>query len=111
MFCFCFSKGFIDRLHVNFDILVILDYFIFFYVFFYAARIGYTFGCHHPMNLNSLGHCICVHQGKLSAAAGFEPATPGLWVNHATNELSWQRWVIFNINLGDQMVIFNLKSS
>ena len=22
------------------------------------------FGCNYPMNLNSLGHCICVHQGK-----------------------------------------------
>ena len=27
------------------------------------------------MNLNSLGHCICEHQG--TAAAGFEPGTPG----------------------------------
>ena len=51
-------------------------FFSFFYVFFYAARIGYTFGCHYPMNLNSLGHCIRVHQGKISAAAGFEPGTP-----------------------------------
>ena len=37
------------------------------------------FGCHYPTNLNSLGHCICVHQGKMSAAAGFEPG-----INHAT---------------------------
>ena len=28
------------------------------------------------MNLNSLGHCICVHQGKISAAAGLDPGTP-----------------------------------
>ena len=27
---------------------------------FYAVRIGYAFGCHYyPMNLNSLGHCMC----------------------------------------------------
>ena len=65
-------KGFIDRLHVNFDILVIFYLFLFLNVF-YAARIGYTFGCHYPMNLN-----ICVHQGKISVAAGFEPGTPGL---------------------------------
>ena len=70
-------NGFIDRLHVNFDILVIL-FIIFFCTFFYAARIGYTFGCHYPTILNSLGHCIYVHQGKISAAAGFEPGTPGL---------------------------------
>ena len=30
------------------------------------------------MNLNSLGHCISVHQGKISAAAGLEPGTPRL---------------------------------
>ena len=54
-------------------------FFIFFVRFFYAARIGYTFGYHYPKILNSLGHCIlCVHQGKISAAAGFEPGTPGL---------------------------------
>ena len=62
-------------------------FFIFLYVF-YAARIGYTFGCHYPSNLNSLGQCICVHQGKISAAAGLEPGTLGLSVNHASNELS-----------------------
>ena len=31
----------------------------------------------------------CVHQWTISAAAGFEPGTPGLWVNHATNKLTW----------------------
>ena len=46
-------------------------FFYFFVRFFRAARIGYKFGCHYPMNLNSLGHCIRVHQGKISAAAGF----------------------------------------
>ena len=40
-------------------------------------------------NLNSLGHGICVHQENISAAEGLEPSTPGLWVNHATNELAW----------------------
>ena len=69
--------GFIDRLHVNFDILVIL-FFYFCCTFFYAERIGYTFGCRYPTNLNSLGHCICVHQGKISATVGLEPGTPGL---------------------------------
>ena len=74
-----FLKGFIDRLHVTFDILVIL-YFL--YVFYW--RISYTYGWHYyTTNLNSLGHCIYVHQGKISAAAGLEPGTPGLCrVNH-----------------------------
>ena len=85
-----YKKGFIDRLHVNLDILVILFLYIFFCTFFYAAQIGYTIGCHYPTILNSLGHCICVQHKKISAAAGFEPGTPGLWVNHATNELSWR---------------------
>ena len=54
-------------------------FFIFFFVrFFYAAQIGYTIGCHYPTILNSLGHCICVHHRKISAAAGFEPGTPRL---------------------------------
>ena len=73
-----FLKHFIDRLHVNFDISVIFISLFFFVRFLYAARIGYTFGCHDPMYLNSLGHCICEHQGKISAAAGFEPGTPRL---------------------------------
>ena len=46
---------------------------LFFCTFFYVARIGlhrYVFGCHYyPTNCNSLGHCICVHQGKLLATA------------------------------------------
>ena len=69
-----------------------LTYWSFYFsIFFYfsTARIGYTFSSHYPTILNSLGHCICVHQGKVSPAAGFEPGTPWLWVNHATNELSW----------------------
>ena len=66
--CYAIIIGFIDPLHVNFDILVILFLYLFCTVF-YAARIGYTFGCHYPTILNSLGHCICVHQGKISAAA------------------------------------------
>ena len=44
---------------------------------------------YYPTNLNSLGHGICVHQENISAAEGLEPSTPGLWVNHATNELAW----------------------
>ena len=53
--------------------------FINFFVSFYAPQIGHTFGCnYYPTNLNSLGHCICVHQGKIAAAAGLEPGTPGL---------------------------------
>ena len=52
--------------------------FLYFLYVFYAARIGYAFGCHYyPMNLNSLGHCICVHRGNISAAAGLESGTPG----------------------------------
>ena len=47
---------------------------LFFYIFF--GFIDY-----------SLSHCICVHQEKISAAAGLEPGTPGLSVNHATKEL------------------------
>ena len=48
-------------------------------LFYYAARIGYAFGCHYyPMHLNSLGHCIYVHQGNIAAAAGLKPGTPGL---------------------------------
>ena len=30
-------------------------------IFFYAARIGYTFGFHYPMNLNMFGHYISGH--------------------------------------------------
>ena len=38
-------------------------YFFIFFNVFYAVRISYAFGCHYyHMNLNSLGHCICVHQ-------------------------------------------------
>ena len=68
-------------------------YFFIFYVF-YAVRIFYTFGCHYPTNWNSLGHCICVHQGKISAAAGLEPGALGLSVNHAANELLWRHGAI-----------------
>ena len=34
--------------------------FLFFFCTFYAALIGYAFGCHYYPNLNSLGHCIIV---------------------------------------------------
>ena len=85
-----------DRLHVNFDNWSFKNKNKIY--FFYAARIGYTFGCHYyPTNLNSLGHCICVHQGNISAAAGLEPGTPGLWVSHATNGLSWRHRITFTI--------------
>ena len=40
------------------------------------------------MNLNSM----CVHQGTILAAAGFEHGTPRFKVNHATNELSWRHF-------------------
>ena len=40
-------KGFIDRLHVNFPILIIWSFFI-------AARISYTLDCHYPTILNIL---------------------------------------------------------
>ena len=43
-----------------------------FFIFFNVALIGCILGCHHPINLNS----ICVHQGIISAASGFEPAAP-----------------------------------
>ena len=85
------------------------SYFFIFLCFFYAARIGYTFGCHcYPTILDSLGHCRCVHQGKISTAAGFEPGTPVLWVNHATNELSLRHgcmnYIIFFINVMDYII-------
>ena len=54
--------------------------------FFYAARIGNMFSCHYPMNLDSLGHCICVHQRKISAATGLDPRRG----NHATDEIYWR---------------------
>ena len=75
-----------SRLHVNFNISVIMIY-LFLICFFWMRRKSVIrFGFPYPI---SLGHWICVHQGIISAAAGLEPATPGLWVNHATNELSW----------------------
>ena len=78
-------------------------YFVIFLYVFYAVRIGYAFGCHYyPMNLNSLGHCICVHQGKISAAAGLEPGTLRLWVDHATNELSWRHGVRKGVHTNEQ---------
>ena len=39
------------------------------------------FGCHYHMHLNSLGHCICVHQGNISAAAGLKLSNGGVRVN------------------------------
>ena len=55
------------------------DFILFFniYIFYDAARIGFTFQLSLSHELNSLGHCICVHQGMISAAAGFEPGAPG----------------------------------
>ena len=55
-------KVFIDRFDVKFDIFVV----------------RHSFRCRYPMNLNSLGNCICVHHGNISAAAGLKPDTPGL---------------------------------
>ena len=49
----------------------------------------------------SLGHCICVHRGNISAVAGLEPDTPGLWVNDTGNELSWRK-----INTWGLIIIF-----
>ena len=72
--------------------LIVVSYFFIFCMFFFnAAQISYTFGCHYyPTNLNSLNHCICVHQGTISTAVGLVPGTAGLRVNHANNELSWR---------------------
>ena len=64
---FYFIKGFIDRLHVNLDILVILI--LYFFSFFLMRR---------ESVIRSVVPQICVHQGKISAAAGFEPGTLGL---------------------------------
>ena len=69
-------KSFIERLNVKFDILII-SFFIFLRLF-YVAQIVSTFGCHYPKILNSLSHCICEQKANISAAAGFEPVTPGL---------------------------------
>ena len=49
-------------------------------MFFDAAQIGYEYVSVaitvYPTNLNSLGRCICVYQGKISAVVGLEPDTP-----------------------------------
>ena len=60
------------------------------------SSIGGSSSSHYyPRNLNSLGHGICVHQENISVAEGLEPGTPTprLWVNHATNELSWHIYI------------------
>ena len=36
-----------------------------------------------PGNLNSSGHCICVHEGKISVAIGLELGTPEHLINYA----------------------------
>ena len=47
-------------------------------MFFWMRReSAVRFHCQYPMNVNSFGHCICGHQGNISAAAGLEPGTPG----------------------------------
>ena len=59
----------------------------FLFVLLDAVRIGCAFSLSISHELNSLGHCIRVHHGNISAAAGVEPGDSGLSVNHATNEL------------------------
>ena len=48
------------------------------YMSFDADRIGYTFRFQLYGEFEQFGHCICVHQGNISAKAGLEPGTPGL---------------------------------
>ena len=48
----------------------------FFICFFYAARIGYTFRLSLSHEFEQFGSLHCVHQVKISAAAGLEPGTP-----------------------------------
>ena len=80
---------FIDRLHiVSFDILVILIV-LFLYIFLNAALIDYNYRDHCAMNLNSMSVTAFVCTKK------FEPGTPGLSGNHATNELSWRHDIYF----------------
>ena len=66
-----------------------LTFFVILYVFlciFLLARgIGYTYVWHYyTTNSNSLGHCIYVHQEKISAAAGLGPGNPGYESTTAT---------------------------
>ena len=89
-------KGFIDRSRVNFHILILVIFII-----LYAARIGYTFACHYPTLLNSLGHCICVHQGKISAAA----APPGS--ESTTLPMSYPGASIYSYFWRNKLVIYN----
>ena len=79
--------------------MAILTYrsFLFTYVFicFLMRRESVVrFRCQNTMNLNSLGHCICVHQGNISAADGLIPDIPGVRVNQATNDLSWPHCIL-----------------
>ena len=94
----CFDKKLIDRnigptpikVELTVYILTTLTYFLFliFFASFFLRResvirnnssIGGSSSSHfYPRNLNSLGHCICVHQENISVAEGFKPGTPGL---------------------------------
>ena len=67
----CIDK--VTVLDVNFDILVIV-----FYIFWMWRRLVIGFRCQYPTKFNSLGHCMFVHQGNISAAAGLEPGTLAL---------------------------------
>ena len=115
--CCCFSSFVagltIWRLYWPFTFWHIAHLHFFIFVRFCAARIVYTFGCHnYATNLSSVAQCICVHQGNISAAAGFEPGTPGLWVNHATNELSWRHAILtqFLVSNDNFFSIYHIKT-
>ena len=90
----CMSSENDAYLYDSFGCLTII-YYCCICFFWMRHKLVVRFGCHYPMNLNSLGHCICVHQGHISAAAGREPGTPELKVNHATNEPYWRLNNIF----------------
>ena len=72
-----FLKGFIDPFERFHSPFTYWSFFLFSVRFLLAERIGYTFGWHyHTTDLNSLGHCIYVHQGRILCAAGLEPQAP-----------------------------------
>ena len=71
------------------------------FIILYTARIGYTFSCHYPTLLNSLRHCICVHQGKISAAAAPQGS------ESTTLPMSYPGASIYSYFWRNKLVIYN----
>ena len=61
-------------------------------------------------NLNSSGHCIGVHQGKISAAAGLEPGTHVCWVIIITTKFFWKTVIIIDLNFSFLVFQFSLQN-